>query len=219
MPATEVVRPLVRSFKRKFSKEAAAHVRAGGHAIVWDDDKHAMFVFGRPAEGDDADYGLWGVYDMGKWRWKVIERGALKGLAMINVPRDCLWIVKRRVERDSMHPGTTRKLVLDCTTCAACCQDNEVLLQKADLKRFEAAGRHDLTKAPYSRRRRDGKILLTLLPSKRCRHLATDNRCGIYEIRPFACSEFPAGSECCLFAREDILKIVDGLKPTDEDLN
>ena len=48
------------------------------------------------------------------------------------------------------------------------------------------------------------------------RHLESDNRCGIYTIRPHACSEFPAGSECCLFAREDILKIHDGVPPQDE---
>jgi uncharacterized protein len=214
MSARAVFRPIVRSFKRKYSREAAAHVRAGGHAVVWESDHRAILVFAKPKEGHDEDFGLWAVYDMGKYRWKEIPDGALKGLAMTLVPRDCNWIVKRRVERDAIHEGALRKMMLDCTTCAACCQDNEVFLQDEDLKRFRDGGREDLTKPPFSRRQKDGKIILTLLPSsKRCRHLETDNRCGIYAIRPFACSEFPAGSECCLFAREDILKIHDGVPP------
>jgi uncharacterized protein len=216
MAARAIFRPLVRSFKRKYAREAAAHVRAGGHAVVWENDQRALLVFSKPAAGDDADFGLWAVYDMGKWRWREIDRGALKGLAMTLVPRDCLWIVKRRAERDSIHPGAKRKMVLDCTRCAACCQDNEVILLKEDLARFKEGGREDLTKPPFSKRHKDGRILLTLLPSKRCRHLEADNRCGIYAIRPHACSEFPAGSECCLFAREDILKIHDGVPPEEE---
>jgi len=213
MAASAVFRPIVRSFKKRYSKEAAAHVRAGGHAIVWENEKRAVIVFGKPKEGDDDDLGLWAIYDMGKFRWKPIDRGVLKGLAVALVPRDCHWIVKRRVERDSIHPGSTRKVVFDCTQCAACCQDNEVILQEEDLQRFRDGGRTDLTKPPFTRRQKDGKLLLTLLPSKRCRHLASDNRCGIYTIRPHACSEFPAGSECCLFAREDMLKIHDGVPP------
>jgi Fe-S-cluster containining protein len=131
------------------------------------------------------------------------------------VPRDCLWIARRRAERDSVHKGSRRKVAFDCTKCAACCQDNEVILQKPDIERFKAGGRPELAKPPYAKRHRDGRIILTLLASKRCRHLETSNRCGIYDIRPHACSEFPMGSECCLFAREDILKIHDGAVPTE----
>src|SRR5690348_3200620 len=124
-----VYRPLVRSFQPKFVKEAAAHVRAGGHAVVWEKKDRAILVFAEPREGDEDDFGAWAVYDMGKWRWKVEKKGALKGLATTLVPRDCHWIVKRRAERDSIHPGSKRKVAYDCTRCAACCQDNEVILQ------------------------------------------------------------------------------------------
>ncbi|MBX3202142.1 MAG: YkgJ family cysteine cluster protein [Labilithrix sp.] len=215
MAVTAVHRPIVRSFDLKFVREAAAHVRAGGHAVVWEKKNRAVLVFGEPADGDEDDLGLWAVYDMGKWRWKLETRGALKGLATTLVPRDCLWIVKRRAERDSVHPGPTRKIAFDCTKCAACCQDNEVILLEDDIKRFKDGGRGELAKAPYAKRHKDGRIILTLLPSKRCRHLQTSNRCGIYEVRPNACSEFPMGSECCLFAREDVLNLHDGLLPTD----
>lgn len=210
-------RPIVRSFKRKYIKEAAVHVRAGGHAVIWDDDKkRAELVFQAPKDGDDDDFGAWAVYDMGKSSWEEHSRGPLKGLATTLVPRDCHWIARRHVERDSIHPGTTRKIVLDCTECAACCRDNEVILQPSDLVRFREGGRPDLARAPYTKRDKQGRLLLTLLPNKRCRQLKRDNRCGIYELRPHPCSEFPAGTECCLFAREDVLGLYDGARPVPE---
>ena len=209
-------RPIVRSFKRKYTKEAAAHVRAGGHAIVWENDNRALLLFQSPPADVPEDYGAWAVYDMGKWRWHNHTRGTLKGLSTTLVPRDCLWIAKRRTERDSIHPGPTRKMDLDCTKCAACCRDNEVILQDDDVKRFKDAGRGELARAPFAKRNADGRLVLTLLPNKKCRHLKRDNKCGIYELRPHPCSEFPAGSECCLFAREDVLGIYDGVKPAPE---
>jgi hypothetical protein len=208
-------RPIVRSFKRKYTKEAAAHVRAGGHAIVWENDTRALLVFQSPPDDQPDDYGAWAVYDMGKWRWHTHDRGAFKGLATTLIPRDCLWIAKRRTERDSIHPGPTRKMDFDCTDCAACCRDNEVILQDEDIERFKKAGRGDLVKPPYAKRQ-DGRLVLTLLKNKRCHHLKRDNRCGIYTIRPHACSEFPMGSECCMFAREDVLGLFDGVKSTPE---
>ncbi len=207
-------RPIVRSFKPKYVKEAAAHARSGGHSFIWENDKRAMLVFTTPEEGDDENFGAWAVYDMGKWRWHNHTRGTLKGLSTTLVPRDCLWIAKRRTERDSIYPGPTRKMNLDCTKCAACCRDNEVILQPEDVQRFKDGGRPELAKPPYAKRHKDGRLILTLLENKRCQHLKRDNKCGIYELRPHPCSEFPSASECCLFAREDVLDLYDGLKPT-----
>ncbi|MBX3225702.1 MAG: YkgJ family cysteine cluster protein [Labilithrix sp.] len=213
---TPKYRPIVRQFDVKHVKNAAAHVRAGGHAFVWEGKRRVTFVFGEPEDDNPDDFGLWGIYDMGKWRWKLETSGPLKGLATSQVPRDCFWIARRRAERDSIHEGTKRKIAIDCTECAACCRDNEVLLQPEDIDRMVKGGRPELTKAPYAKRHKDGRIILTLLPNKRCRHLQPSNMCGIYEIRPHSCSEFPMGSECCLFAREDILQLHDGLKPSEE---
>jgi Fe-S-cluster containining protein len=56
-----------------------------------------------------------------------------------------------------------------------------------DIARFKEGGRGELAKPPYAKRHKDGRIILTLLPSKRCRHLQDSNRCGIYELRPHAC--------------------------------
>ncbi len=215
MAVTAVYRPIVRSFDVKFTKVRDQHVRAGGHAFVWEGTKKVTFVFSEPEEDNPDDFGLWGIYDMGKWRWKLEDSGPLKGLATTNVPRDCLWIGRRRTERDSIHAGTTRKVAFDCTKCAACCQDNEVILQPDDIQRFKDAGRGVLAKPPYAKRHADGRIILTLLKDKRCQHLQPTNRCGIYEIRPHSCSEFPMGSECCLFAREDVLNLHDGAVPTE----
>jgi hypothetical protein len=214
MAVAAVYRPIVRSFDPKYIKEAAAHVRAGGHAVIWEKKNRAVLVFTEPKEGDDDDFGAWAVYDMGKWRWKVEKTGALRGLATTLVPRDCLWIVKSRTERDAVHPGPTRKVAFDCTKCAACCRDNEVILLEEDIKRFKDGGRGELAKPPYAKRHKDGRIILTLLENKRCRHLKKNNHCGIYELRPHACSEFPMGSECCLFARHDVLNLHDGAVPT-----
>ena len=110
--------------------------------------------------------------------------------------------------RDSVHPGPTRELELDCLDCGACCKDNRVELDDADVARFERAGRGELARPPYAKRE-DGSVILVLRKDRRCKHLAEDNKCGIYAIRPDACSTFPAGSECCLSAREEEMGILD----------
>lgn len=204
-------RPVVRSFKTRFTREAAEHVRAGGHAVIWASEKRGQLVYPPPAKGDIGDLARWSLLDLGRERLHIEKAGLLKGLATAPVPRDCVEIVKRRVERDSVHPGPVRELELDCLACGACCHDNDVELEDEDQARFARGGRPELGKAPYARRR-DGKLVLTLAPGKVCRHLASDNKCGIYALRPNACSQFPAGSECCLFAREEELQIFDGVK-------
>lgn len=209
---TRVARPVVRSFKKKFAAEAARWVRAGGHAIVWEAPRRAVLVFREPREGDEMDLGEWAVLDLGKQRWSVETRGPFAKLATSLVPRPHLDVVERWIERDSEWPGPTRTVSFDCLACGACCRDNEVVLQEVDRERFVRGGRADLLKAPYSRRR-DGKLVLTLLASKDCRHLGKDNKCGIYPIRPDACSEFPVASECCLFAREEEMGVYDGVAP------
>jgi Fe-S-cluster containining protein len=208
MAALRVVRPLVRSFQKRFLDRAAEHVRAGGHAIVWSSERRAMIVIPLPNDDDPMDLGMWSLLDMRKSQWTIENRGTLRGLATASVPSDCLDLVKERVERDSVHRGTVRVMRLDCETCAACCRKNRVELEKADVVRFRKAGREDLLRRPYVRR--DGtKLVLRLLKSGDCRHLQKDNRCGIYPVRPEACRTFPPGSEGCLFSREEELGIVD----------
>jgi Fe-S-cluster containining protein len=204
-----VVRPVVRSYRPPHLDEAAAWVRAGGHAVVWLAPRKARLVFACPREGDDHDLGRWSALDMGRSDYRLARRGPFEGMAFICVPHDCYAIVRFRIVRDSIHSEATRSLELDCLECGACCRDNRVVLDDVDVARFEKAGRGDLARAPYAKRD-DGSIVLVLRKDKRCKHLADDNKCDIYPIRPDACSTFPVASECCLSAREEEMGIVDG---------
>jgi Fe-S-cluster containining protein len=210
MSSMRVVRPIVRNFQAPHFEEAASWVRAGGHALVWVEPRKSRLVFAKPREGDENDLGWWSVLDLGKTTYRVARRGPFAGMAYMRVPHDCYTIVRDRVTRDSIHEGPTRAIELDCLACAACCKDNRVELEDEDIARFERAGRADLARPPWAKRD-DGKVVLVLRKDdKHCKHLRADNRCGIYEIRPSACSTFPPGSECCLSSREEELGIVDG---------
>ncbi len=216
MSALKVTRPLVRSFRSPHSKEAAAHVRKGGHAIFWEkkkDGRRAAWLVVPPVpENDLSNLGHWSLLDLSKWRFSRPKDGVFRGLFRSRVPNDCFDVVTRRAERDSIWPGTTRATAFDCLDCGACCRSNRVELEKDDMKRFVKGGRADLLKPPYAKKSR-GKVVLTLLASGDCRHLAKNNACGIYELRPSACSDFPVASECCLSAREEELSVYDGLPP------
>ena len=178
---------------------------------MWIAPRKARLVFAKPARGDDHDLGYWSALDMGRLEYATAKRGPFAGMAFVRVPHDCYSIVRARVVRDSVHPEPTRAIELDCLACGACCKDNRVELDDGDVKRFERAGRGELARPPYARRE-DGAVVLVLRRDKRCKHLADDNRCDIYALRPSACSTFPVGSECCLSSREEELDIVDGAR-------
>jgi Fe-S-cluster containining protein len=208
-------RPIVRSFAARFIREAGAHVRAGGHAVVWEEPSargslRARLVFRTPTN-EDEDLGVWAVLDLGRRRWRTASAGPLRGLAFIHVPKDALDIVRGWATRDSVHRGARRTIELDCATCAACCVHNRVELERADVRRLERGGRADLLGRPWTRRD-DGKVVLVLRKDGRCKHLQEDKACGIYALRPDACSAFPPASECCLFARQEELDVVDGVR-------
>lgn len=210
MPSVRVVRPVVRSFRAPHLAEAAAWVRAGGHAVVWMSPRKCRLFFARPRKGDEFDLGWWSVADLGRTEYSVARRGPLAGMAFAKVPHDCYFIVRDRIVRDSIYPRAARALRLDCMSCAACCESNRVEIDDDDVARFERAGRGDCARPPYARREKDGRVVLVLRRDGRCRHLRDDNRCGIYDIRPSSCSTFPPGSECCLSSREEQFGIVDG---------
>ena len=207
-----VARPVVRSFAWRFRANAAIWVRAGGHAVVWVSPVRARLVVSKPRSGDESDLGLWSALDLGRGEFLRPSRGPFGGLAVLKVPRDCFSIVRARALRDSIHEGPTRALRLDCLSCAACCRANRVVLDDADIARFDSAGRGELARLPYARRD-DGELVLVLRRDKNCKHLGVDHRCAIYAFRPSACSTFPIGSECCLSSRAEELGIVDGCKP------
>lgn len=204
-----VVRPVVRSYRPPYFAEAASWVRSGGHAVVWIAPRKARLFFRKPRQGDERDLGYWSALDIGRLEYSVARRGAFAGMAYVRVPHDCYGIIRERIVRDSIHPGPTRALELDCLECGACCKDNRVELESEDVARFERAGRGELARPPYARRD-DGAIVLVLRRDKRCKHLGEDNKCAIYALRPDSCSSFPVGSECCLSSREEEMGIVDG---------
>lgn len=160
------------------------------------------------------DLALFSILDLGKERYDIVLRGVARGLATTAVPRDCNDIVRRRAERDRVHRGAVRRVQFDCLACGACCRNNRVVLDDGDVARFAAAGRDDLGRMPYARRH-DGKLVMRLVRDGRCQHLKGHNRCGIYEIRPTMCRDFPVASECCLSARAEEFGLHDGAPPSE----
>src|SRR5258708_6662947 len=75
MPASRVVRPVVRSYQPPHFERAADWVRAGGHALVWIAQRKARLVFARPRDGDEHDLGWWSVLDLGATSFSVAKRG------------------------------------------------------------------------------------------------------------------------------------------------
>jgi Fe-S-cluster containining protein len=132
-----------------------------------------------------------------------------KGLATVRVARAYEHEVEHWCERDSKHREPTRELELDCTTCAACCIDNRVVLDEDDLARLAGDDRPELAKKPWVRTEKGVKLLALDKTSRACVHLREDKLCGIYERRPDNCRWFPAGTEPCLIARREEFGWVD----------
>jgi hypothetical protein len=180
--------------------------------VVWEHRTRAQLLIPCPDEDDPKDLAFHAILDLGKQRYRVSTRGVTKGLAVTLVPRDCNGIVRDRIERDKVFRGATRKVRLDCISCAACCYSNRVVLDEADMERFRRGGRAQFAQRPYVRRSQ-GQIVLRLAPDRACLHLDADNLCGIYAIRPDMCRTFPVGSECCLSARAEEHGLYDGARP------
>ncbi|WP_434042370.1 MULTISPECIES: YkgJ family cysteine cluster protein [Sorangium] len=215
MSAYVVSRPVWRRFRPRFLARAAAHVRAGGHAaIVLPDDKVDLLL-SVDAQGELTELGLWSLLSIEQQRFRRVTEGPAQGLATARVKRQYEGSVLDWCERDSVHPGAVREVVLDCLECGACCHDANVVLDDVDLSRWRVAGRGDLAGRAYVQRARDGKITLRFAASGRCQHLCEDRRCAIYELRPDNCRAFVVGSEACLSAREETLGLRDGASPAD----
>lgn len=78
----------------------------------------------------------------------------------------------------------------DCLQCANCCKTTGPLLTQKDIERIS---KHTGVKPAefeksHLRLDEDGDWVFKQMP---CMFLESDNRCGIYEIRPKACREYP----------------------------
>jgi Fe-S-cluster containining protein len=206
----KMTRPVWRSFTERFLGNAAAWVRSGGCAVVWrpsraKDRPAAWLLLPLDDEGGEEampEQPYWAMLAVYLERYKRLESGPAKGLATVRVGRDYEHEVERWCERDSKHREPIREIELDCTTCAACCIDNRVVLDEADLKRLASDGHEAHRKKPYVRTEKGVKLLALDETTKACVHLK-DKLCGVYERRPDNCRWFPAGTEPCMIARRD----------------
>ena len=78
----------------------------------------------------------------------------------------------------------------DCLNCANCCKTTGPLFTNKDIERI---AKHFRMKPQqfieqYLRIDEDNDYVLQQLP---CPFLGADNYCGIYDVRPKACAEFP----------------------------
>ena len=88
----------------------------------------------------------------------------------------------------SLHDAEFKRT--DCTTCANCCKTTGPLFTEKDITRIAKHFRMKPQKfiTAYLRIDEDKDYVLQNVP---CAFLGADNLCGIYEIRPKACREFP----------------------------
>lgn len=199
MSAETITRPVWRFYHPRFEAKAAAHVRAGGHAVLRETHRWTLLL---PCDdGAIGELSAWALMDLELGDFDVCEAGAREGLAAVELPEDRWEMVAHWCERDSVHPRSVTDETLDCQACAMCCRDNDVLLDEEDLAAWRAAGRAELAGDAYTRVEGE-RVKLRVLASGDCVHLA-GNDCGIYALRPSNCRAFPAGSECCLSAREE----------------
>lgn len=216
MSAYVIDRPVWRRFRPTFLARAAAFVRNGGHAAIVHKTGRVDVLLTVGEDTKITELGLWSLLAIEQRRWRRVKLGVAKGLATARVAPKFTGSVIDWCDRDSIHEGPTRRLDLDCLDCGACCHTANVVLDELDFERFREGGRPDLVKKAYIKRARDGRVTLRFLPNGRCQHLGADVKCAIYPIRPDNCRVFVVGSEACLAAREDTLKLRDGA--TDEEL-
>lgn len=79
----------------------------------------------------------------------------------------------------------------DCTTCANCCKTMTPTYSKEDVKRISRHLRmkpKDFIEKWLYKDEESGDWMNKNQP---CQFLQPDNRCGIYEVRPLDCAEFP----------------------------
>jgi Fe-S-cluster containining protein len=80
---------------------------------------------------------------------------------------------------------------IDCLSCANCCRTMTPTFTKTDIKRI--AKHFELTPVAFSKKwLRKDRVGDMLNKTEPCQFLnLKDNKCSIYEIRPFDCASFP----------------------------
>ena len=79
---------------------------------------------------------------------------------------------------------------IDCLHCANCCKTTPALVSNEDINRIskhlQISSKDFIIK--YVTKDDDGDTILNKIP---CTFLNADNKCSIYEVRPFACKDYP----------------------------
>ncbi|MCB0506779.1 MAG: YkgJ family cysteine cluster protein [Chitinophagales bacterium] len=79
---------------------------------------------------------------------------------------------------------------IDCLQCANCCKTTPALINAEDINRIakhlQLSTKEFITK--YTQKDDDNDIVFKQTP---CVFLNADNTCSIYEVRPFACKDYP----------------------------
>lgn len=79
---------------------------------------------------------------------------------------------------------------MDCLTCANCCKTTSPIFRDADIRRIAKHLRMKEAQFITSYLKMDDESDYVLQKSP-CHFLGSENKCGIYEVRPLACREYP----------------------------
>lgn len=92
---------------------------------------------------------------------------------------------------------------IDCLQCAACCKNYSPRFKTPDIKRISKGlgMKESALIDTYLQLDADGDYVLKQKP---CPFLKEDNQCGIYEIRPADCRQFPYTDVDVLLKRKQI---------------
>jgi Fe-S-cluster containining protein len=125
-------------------------------------------------------------YDLDAFRAKVQQqKGETK-----KIFKDLKRLKPKELDQEfhKAHDAAFQKI--DCLKCANCCKTTGPLFTPSDISRL--AKHFRLKPAQFSdqylRLDEDGDMVLKSVP---CPFLGADNYCGVYDIRPKACREYP----------------------------
>lgn len=92
---------------------------------------------------------------------------------------------------------------IDCLQCARCCKSYSPRFKMPDIKRLSKYLGIKETQliTNYLYMDEEGDYVVKSTP---CPFLASDNTCGIYDVRPSDCARFPYTNEDVLFKRKNI---------------
>ncbi|MEZ4407125.1 MAG: hypothetical protein R3A52_11685 [Polyangiales bacterium] len=193
-------RPVWRSYDPRWVANAAAHARAGGHALVREAPRWWVLL----PSGDDGsipELTAWALMDARLGALSTVTSGPAAGMLRVTVPVGARSLVEGWCERDAGVATSTSPVDFDCRACAMCCRRNRALVDDDDIEAWRAVGRAELATEAYLRTVR-GRRALRVLRGGDCVHLRgerlRDLRAAARELRGL-----PDGQRGCLSSREE----------------